>query len=322
MRMAISFTHRFCTIPLLALTAVLSGCASLEKPRLPDVFKDPPPSGKTNGTYDLAAFRIDFDAYTKATTPGVPPLPPREPAAATARNKMIYGVLAEIDYVYHNYEIALFMNEGSFKVATDVLQLGLGVASTITNGARSKTVLSAVLTGVTGTSLSIDKNFFRQQTVQALISSMQAGRDRTKAIIIQRLSEPATTYPFQAARSDLAAYFFAGTLPGALQQLTQTAGANADDQRVALKRMELRHVEIADVKTATDFNKAVALAFQTREGQLKIIKYLQAMNVQIPADASADTIDTKLGEFQSSIADDEVKIKESLEQARKVGLIP
>jgi hypothetical protein len=120
---------------------------------------------------------------------------------------MIYGVLAEIDYVYHNYEIALFMNEGSFKVATDVLQLGLGVASTITNGARSKTVLSAVLTGVTGTSLSIDKNFFRQQTVQALISSMQAGRDRTKAIIIQRLSEPATTYPFQAARSDLAAYF-------------------------------------------------------------------------------------------------------------------
>jgi hypothetical protein len=66
---------------------------------------------------------------------------------------MIYGVLAEIDYVYHNYEIALFMNEGSFKVATDVLQLGLGVASTITNGARSKTVLSAVLTGVTGTSL-------------------------------------------------------------------------------------------------------------------------------------------------------------------------
>src|SRR5664279_726133 len=231
--MTISLSHRFFTISLLALTVALSGCASrLERPRLPDVFIDPAPGGKTNGTYTLAAFKCDFGAYTDATNP---PLPPREPAAATARNKMVYGVLAEIDYVYHNYEMSLFMNEGSFKVATDVLQLGLGMASTITNGERSKTVLSAVLTGVTGTSLSIDKNFFRQQTVQSLISSMQAGRDQTKAIIIRHLIEPATSYPFQAPRSDLAAYFFAGTLPGALQQLNQTAAAKANDQRIALK---------------------------------------------------------------------------------------
>jgi hypothetical protein len=311
MHMPISFTHRFCAISLLALTGVLSGCASLVKPRLPDVFKDPPPGGKTNGTYSLSAFNTDFAAYTAATLNATP----TEPAATTARNKMVYGVLAEIDYVYHNYEIALFMNEGSFKVATDVLQLGLGMASTITNGARSKTVLSAVLTGVTGTSLSIDKNFFRQQTVQALISSMQAGRDRLKAIIIQRLNDPVTSYPFQAARSDLAAYFFAGTLPGALQQLNQTAAAKADDQRIALN-----NIQLTDVKTATNFNKAVAAAFKTTDLS-KVIVFLQAMGVSVDENSSSETVEKALRDLSNKVIDDPSLRQKYFVEARKAALI-
>ena len=312
MHMPISFTHRFCTVSLLALTGVLSGCANrLERPRLPDVFVDPPPSRSTNGTYSLSAFNTDFAAYTAATLNATP----TEPAATTARNKMVYGVMAEIDYVYGNYEIALFMNEGSFRVATDVLQLGLGMASTITNGARSKTVLSAVLTGVTGTSLSIDKNFFRQQTVQALISSMQAGRDRLKAIIIQRLNDPVTSYPFQAARSDLAAYFFAGTLPRALQQLNQTAAAKADDQRIALN-----NIQLTDVRTATNFNKAVASAFKTTDLS-KVIVFLQAMGVSVDENSSSETVEKALRDLSNKVIDDPSLRQKYFVEARKAGLI-
>ncbi len=312
MHMPISFTYRFCTVSLLALTVGLSGCANrLERSRLPDVFVDPPPSRSTNGTYSLSAFNTDFAAYTAATLNATP----TEPAATTARNKMVYGVMAEIDYVYGNYEIALFMNEGSFRVATDVLQLGLGMASTITNGARSKTVLSAVLTGVTGTSLSIDKNFFRQQTVQALISSMQAGRDRVKAIIIQRLNDPVTSYPFQAARSDLAAYFFAGTLPGALQQLNQTAAAKADDQRIALN-----NIQLTDVRTATNFNKAVASAFKTTDLS-KVIVFLQAMGVSVDENSSSETVEKALRDLSNKVIDDPSLRQKYFVEARKAGLI-
>ncbi len=307
-----SLTHRAFVLSLLALMITLSGCAGhLERPSLPNVFVDPPPSGQTNGTYSLALFDADFAAYKLAAqNPN-----PTEPDASTLRNKMVYGVLAEIDYVYHKYEIALFMNENSFKVATDVLQLGLGMASTITNGERSKTVLSAVLTGVTGTSLSIDKNFFRQQTVQALISSMQTGRDRTKAIILQRLREPVSTYPFQAARSDLAAYFFAGTLPGALQQLNQTAAAKAEDQRVALK-----DIELTDVQTATDINKAVAAAFKS--GDLsQVIAYLNGMGQTVPANADQDTVLNALRTLGEKIINDpNLRAKQQIE-AQKAGLI-
>jgi hypothetical protein len=314
--MTISLSHRFFTISLLALTVALSGCASrLEKPRLPDVFIDPAPGGKTNGTYTLDLFNADFGDYTRAIKNPVPTEIDLKTATAL-RNKMVYGVLAEIDYVYHNYEISLFMNEGSFKVATDVLQLGLGMASTITNGERSKTVLSAVLTGVTGTSLSIDKNFFRQQTVQSLISSMQAGRDRTKALIIRRLNnETASSYPFQAARSDLATYFFAGTLPGALQQLNQTAAASAKDERKALT-----DVTVQDVENAKKLNETIAAEFAANKLD-KTVAFLKAMGVTVDDPTDKAKVEAAYRDLANRAFDDPVLKKKFDEEAKKAGLI-
>jgi len=314
--MTISLSHRFFTISLLALTVALSGCASrLEKPRLPDVFIDPAPGGKTNGTYTLDLFNADFGDYTRAIKNPVPTEIDLKTATAL-RNKMVYGVLAEIDYVYHNYEISLFMNEGSFKVATDVLQLGLGMASTITNGERSKTVLSAVLTGVTGTSLSIDKNFFRQQTVQSLISSMQAGRDRTKALIIRRVNnETASSYPFQAARSDLATYFFAGTLPGALQQLNQTAAASAKDERKALT-----DVTVQDVENAKKLNETIAAEFAANKLD-KTVAFLKAMGVTVDDPTDKAKVEAAYRDLANRAFDDPVLKKKFDEEAKKAGLI-
>jgi hypothetical protein len=310
---------------LLAVTVTLSGCASLVKPRLPDVFKDPPPPSGSNGTYTLALYKDDFDAYNAKIPPLNPSPKPQDVTEATAlRNKMVYGVLAEIDYVYHNYEMSLFMNEGSFRVATDILALGLGVASTITNGERAKTVLTAALTGFTGATLSIDKNFFRQQTVQALISSMQSGRDETKALILKRLSEPDTTYPFQAARSDMTAYFFAGTLPGALQHLNQTAAVNADSVHTDLKRIQLALTGISqtDVKNATDINKAIAAAFKS--GDLsKVEAYLNAMGHQVPDTATPEAVTGALRALGDEIDNDPTQtLKDKrVTEARKAGLI-
>ena len=310
--MGASLARRFSAVCLLALTASLSGCAGrLERPRLPDVFVDPPPNNASNGAYTLTSFNEDFTAY-KAATQG--PIP-AEPTATALRNKMVYGVMAEIDYVYHDYEIALFMDQSNFKVATDVLQLGLGMASTITNGARAKTVLSAVLTGFTGTTLSIDKNFFRQQTVQALVSSMQAGRDRTKAIIVQRMNnETVSTYPFQAARSDLATYFFAGTLPAALQQLSQTAAAHAEVQRQALTG-----VTVENVAAAKALNAELATEFKDHK-PAQTVNFLKAMGVAVDGSDPAK-VEAAYRNLANEAIDNPVLMKKFMEEAKKAGLI-
>ena len=320
--MRISLKHRFYAIPLLALTLGLSGCASLVKPRLPDVFKDPPPIDETtgtratNGTYTLDQFKTDFDEYNKRMPPDKPNPTADDLAAAKAlRNKMVYGVMAEIDYVYDDYTRTLFMNEGSFRVATDILALGLGVASTITNGERAKTVLSAALTGFTGATLSIDKNFFRQQTVQALVSSMQAGRDRIKTIIIRRLNnDTASSYPFQAARSDLTAYFSAGTLPGALQELNQTAAASAKDERKALTG-----VTVQDVENATNLNKTIAAEFAANK-PIETVKFLTAMDVTVKDENDDAEVEAAYRDLANRALDDPVLKKKFDAEAKKAGL--
>jgi hypothetical protein len=148
-------------LPVGLFATLLTSCAGrLERPKIPAVIVVPAPGG--TGNYLLSDYGQDLKNYEAAAKDAT------GMAAIPLRNKMVYSLLAEIDYVYYDYETKLFLNEGKFRVGADFLQLGMAAAGTLTNGTRGKTILSALLTGVTGVDLSIDKNFFRQQTVQAI----------------------------------------------------------------------------------------------------------------------------------------------------------
>jgi hypothetical protein len=236
------------------------------------------------------------------------------------RNKMVYGILSEIDFVFFDYETNLFVNEGRFRVGADFLELGLAAGSTITNGARTKTVLGAVLTGVTGLNLSVDKNFFRQQTAQAIMSSMEANRDRIKTIILQQLGQDTTTYPFAAARSDLIKYFFAGTLAGGLQQINQQAATEAETQKAKLNREQVKGISEEDVKSSLSVNQAVAEAFKGNELS-KVKAWLKEMGVTFEENAGKADLEPLIRDLGVKSATDEAFRKKYFEAARKVGLI-
>jgi hypothetical protein len=53
------------------------------------------------------------------------------PAQVASRNKMVYNIVAVIDFAFYNYETKLFLNEGNFHVAADFVQLGLAAGSTV-----------------------------------------------------------------------------------------------------------------------------------------------------------------------------------------------
>jgi hypothetical protein len=298
------------TICATAILFSLTGCAGrVEKPRVPNVIAVPAPDGKT-GNYTLENYRDDLSAYSKASGP----------EAVRLRNKMVYGIAAEIDFVFFDYETKLFLNEGRFHVGSDFIQLGLAAGSTITNPARAKTVLSAALTGVTGLSLSIDKNYFRQQTVQSIMSSMEANRDRIKTIILQQLLQDTTTYPFEAARSDLIKYFFAGTLAGGLQQLSQQAATNAEIQKTNLNQEQVKNISAADLKSVTDLNQAIAKTFAGTDLS-KVKAWLKAMGIAVEESTTKDQLETEIRELGRKTTTDEALRKKYFEEAKKAGLI-
>lgn len=293
-----------------SLAILLTSCVGrLERPSIPGVIAVPAPDGKT-GNYTLQNYADDLADYDKKTGE----------AAVGVRNKIVYSLMAEIDYVFYDYETKLFLNEGLSHVGADFLQLGMAAGGALTNGTRGKTILSALLSGVTGVDLSVDKNFFSQQTVQAITSSMEANRDRIKTIILQQLDQTTTSYPYPAARVDLIHYFFAGTLPGGLQQLNQDAGTNAKSEKAALNQVQVGHITPGDVSNITKINAAIAQAFSVNNfGPIE--KYLNAMGIMTPANPTKAALETELRQLGAKLPVDADLRRESYEAAKRANLI-
>jgi hypothetical protein len=141
------------------------------------------------------------------------------------RDKILDKFMSEIDNTYHEYNDGMYMGKASQAVAGDIASLGLTAATAITLVTRTKTILAALATGVAGVNLSFDKNFFGQQTFSALAIAMQARRDKAKSTIDDNRKMSAADYTLEGGRRDLVSYFFAGTLPGAIQEIQEEAAA-------------------------------------------------------------------------------------------------
>jgi len=146
------------------------------------------------------------------------------------RDKIIYGLMSEIDDSYGQFFRRLYAGKANLAVSGDSLVLGLTAASTIATHTPTKTILSALGTAVTGVNLSVDKNFFAQQTFQTIAVAMQTRRDKAREKITQSLDDDVQDYPMESAKRDLVAYFYAGTLPGGLQELQEEAASAAIKQ--------------------------------------------------------------------------------------------
>jgi hypothetical protein len=208
----------------IVLILEMTGCIGrIRGPAVPAAISTP--------IYKDAEFAADVQKYRDATGPG---------AAKSDRDRIVYGLMADIEYLFRDYEGNLFVNSAKFNIGGDFLQLGLSTAATLGNGARTQTILSALGSAAAGNRVSIDTNVFGQRTFEAIVNAMEARRSAVEERILEQLQKGVDLYPFEAALKDLREYFFAGTLEGGLTELQQQTGAAArtNQQRVeATRRM-------------------------------------------------------------------------------------
>lgn len=204
----------------MGLVLFLSGC-----PRRHSVVVPAYPNVLSKSPYSASSFQADYAAYQKEQTGDNDPEKLR-----LLRDRMVYGLMSEIDDSYGQFERVLFAGKADAAVLGDVLTLGLTAGSTIATHTPTKTILSALGTAFTGVNLSIDKNFFAQQTFQTIALGMQTRRDKARTQIVQGLWDDAQDYSFENAKRDLVAYFYAGTLPGGLQEIQAQMGNAAKEQ--------------------------------------------------------------------------------------------
>lgn len=224
------------------------GCGKLvrvDKPRVPKAIdRDAYQGPSFSIAYSLSEFNTDYTEYKKLTRLGDPD---SMTSARRLRDSMIDRIRVDIEMNYREYEARLFAGRATGDSIADFLELGLALATTISNGERVKTVLGAVSTAFKGNRLSIDKNFFREKTIETITSKMQATRERVKGRILQNmLDAPVSKYTFEAAWVDLVEFFYAGTLQSGIQALAIDAGADAVTAKAATKDIEQLRLATAD----------------------------------------------------------------------------
>jgi hypothetical protein len=206
------------TVAIFCSLSTLSGCSLFRNHSI----TAPAPPAINPSDYSTVEYTGDVGAYKAASLGGTAP---NSELAKQKRNDIVYGLMTDIDVVYGDYYNRLFSSKNAVAIGGDVVSFGLSTAATIATHGATKTILSALGGGFSGVGLSIDKNYFAQQTFPVIGVAMQTRRDKVRAKIIENLAVDTATYPLLAAKRDLIAYLNAGTLASGLQELQEEAGA-------------------------------------------------------------------------------------------------
>ena len=160
--------------------------------------------------------------------------------------------------------------------ATDVMLVGLGLAGTAVGGAGAKTIFSAISSGVAATNTSIDKNFFYERTLPALVSKMNADRTQQQLLIIGRINNcEDRDYSWFEAVHDLTGYFSAGTLLGAIASISKDAGVKQVESESEIKAI------MFGPSASTPDKATLRKIIKTPEGRAAILSCWKTVNPQL-----------------------------------------
>ena len=209
-------------VALLLLVLSLSGCfTTFAEGGMPQASFDVDADiKKLATTFDTAK---DIDAFYAA---------PSE----TTRNRFVTGRLALVDLRYLQFIRGLTADKQQLDAAGDLANLTLNLAGTLVGSARAKTNLAAAAAGIGGTKTSVEKNFYYERSVDALVSTMNAKRKEVLVRILGSISGSLEAYAFPLAVADVHDYFQAGTLNGALNFISSQAG---EQEKSADRKLEL-----------------------------------------------------------------------------------
>lgn len=201
----------------LLLIFMIEGCSTFR-------CAPPPTDLYTKEAYTPEKYEADLDLYKQAIN--------MKGDGTRYRDAIVYSTAAEIDKNYNNFKNSFFGERAWTETSFDITQIGLGTFGALAGG-ETVNLLAAISTGVAGTRLSFNKNFFKERSSDLLLSRMDALRAEKWAEICLKLVQSDSIYSLREAERDLVEYYQRGSLQAAFQNITAESGAaqkNADDE--------------------------------------------------------------------------------------------
>ncbi|MBI3799356.1 MAG: hypothetical protein HY268_20620 [Deltaproteobacteria bacterium] len=152
------------------------------------------------------------------------------------RNEVVNARVRADDLYFNQFQQRLFQEGIGFGLATDWIVLALNAAGTLAT-AGTVNALSAASTGVVGGKAAFDRSVYLEKTMPALVATMAAKRKEVLVRIREGLTKNIDEYPLPLALSDLESYYDAGTIPGAIIEVANAAGATAKNADAQLESL-------------------------------------------------------------------------------------
>ena len=166
---------------------------------------------------------------------------------STLRNSVLNDLILMVDLDYYARERRMYRAKSGFDLGSDATLLGLSGATALVNSTSVANILGQISTGIVGLKSKIDIDILQQNTVPALTGKMRAGRSaqlaRMQAAMTKEIGngkigrEPSSIddYSIERGLIDVNEYYAAGTVIGALQDITQKS---SEEQAEAESKMD------------------------------------------------------------------------------------
>jgi hypothetical protein len=209
---------------MLAASSLLAACQAIEG--YPKAYQDADEVIKADGPYLLAGVRDIANAASDQGRAGL--------SQQQYRDSVVYRRIEVINIHYYDFEAILSSAYDGLNTGADLAALVLNGFGATTGSAATKAALAAASSGVLGAKTTINTDIFYQKTLPALIAQMRAQRQKIYAQIRTGLTKSYADYSIDQALDDVNSFYIAGTLPGAIMELTVQAGATLDAANKAI----------------------------------------------------------------------------------------
>jgi hypothetical protein len=158
------------------------------------------------------------------------------------RNGVINDFLAIADFHYYEFKNLLMSGRANSDTLLDISELLLSTATTLTGGLTAKTNLGASSTLLKGSRAAVDKNFFVQQTLAAIINGIEDRRQKDRADIVNKMQQTTDLYPLAQGLSDVQLYQSRASLvAGAMAVANETANkSNKSEQELQKAQLDMK----------------------------------------------------------------------------------
>lgn len=232
-------------------------------------------------------------------------------SATTREERNLYQnkAIAVVDVRFHQFTRQLTADRADMSAGTAGATLAASTAGAFVESTAAKTNYALFAAGVVGAFGIVDKNYYYEKTVPALVAGMNAARANVLVRMRQGQAETIADYTGVMALADLEDYFTAGTILAAVAEIT--ARAESDKQKALTevralsvpsddeiaRRTKLRDAIFAiDAKSLDKANKALVKLGGTEQKTDKEVRLALLRTMRPPTAKQLTAVEAALAE--------------------------